>query len=220
MWSTLIVVVVVTVCNALSLRPQTALQPLGWLPLLIGYALLTVYALVRLYKEGVILKRFSVKSGDLSVGVLLGFALLGAAWLVKTRLIPADSVREAWTFQIHALIHSLPAPLPQAALLVPVGVMEEVVWRGFVAQDLKKQLGPRRALPLAAALYAATLLPTVWSMSDPGAGLNPLLVFAALGCGVVWTFLALQTERLVAVTVSHLALIYFVSAPLGVWQVL
>ncbi|HTM44078.1 MAG TPA: CPBP family glutamic-type intramembrane protease [Polyangiaceae bacterium] len=216
----LVVALVLAVCNALSLRPQTALQPLGWLPLLIGYALLTTYALVRLHKEGVLLQRLSIKSGDLSVGVVLGFTLLGTAWLVKTRLIPADSVREAWTWQIHALLHSLPGPLPQAALLVPVGLMEEIVWRGFIAHDLKEQLGRRRALPLAAALYAASLLPTVFTMSDPQAGPNPLLVLAALGCGVVWTFLALQTERLIAVTVSHLALIYFVSAPLGAWQIL
>jgi hypothetical protein len=39
--------------------------------------------------------------------------------------------------------------------------------------------------------------------------MNPLLVTAAVGCGLVWSFLAAQVGRLTPVMISHMAFTYF-----------
>jgi uncharacterized protein len=49
----------------------------------------------------------------------------------------------------------------------------------------------------------------VYSLRDPVAGPNPLLVMAAFGCGLVWTFLAGRFERLLPSIVAHLVFTYF-----------
>jgi hypothetical protein len=51
-------------------------------------------------------------------------------------------------------------------------------------------------------------------LADDTAGLNPLLVLAALGCGICWTYLALRSKRLIAVWASHAAFSYFAAAHL------
>jgi membrane protease YdiL (CAAX protease family) len=46
-------------------------------------------------------------------------------------------------------------------------------------------------------------------LSDPIAGINPLLVTGALGCGLVWSFLAVFRGRLVPVVIAHAVFTYF-----------
>lgn len=216
----LIVTALLTLCNAITLRSATVMQPLYWLPLLVGYAGLCSFALLQWKRNHSLGSRLAVRAGDISIGVVLGLGLLAMSWLIKTRLIPTDSERAAWLFQLQALLGSLQATLPPVAVLFSMALMEEIVWRGLVARSLEEQLGLRRAFPLATLLYAASLLPTVWTLADPMAGPNPLLLLAALGAGVVWTFVALRTRRLVCVMVSHAVFSYFVTSPLGLGQLL
>ena len=84
------------------------------------------------------------------------------------------------------------------------GALSSVLW-GWAAD----RLGSRRGWPLAALLYAVALLPSVYLLSDPSAGLNPLVVIAALGCGIVWSFMASLGGRLAPVIISHMAFTYF-----------
>lgn len=83
------------------------------------------------------------------------------------------------------------------SLLVLIVICEELVWRSMVLGELTERFGTRRAWPLAALCYGLTALPTLYTLRDPLAGLNPLLVTAALGCGIVWSFLASFKGRLV-----------------------
>jgi hypothetical protein len=62
---------------------------------------------------------------------------------------------------------------------------------------------------LLALAYGASMLPTLWLLRDPDAGLNPLLITAAVGCGLIWSFLAAQFGRLAPVIISHMAFTYF-----------
>jgi membrane protease YdiL (CAAX protease family) len=217
-WTTLSTVGLVTAAAALihgfSLRMQTQLQFASWWPLLLGYALLTAFAVRQLHKQGRLAESFTLKGGDLSIGIMLGIGLLAMAWIIKTRLVPAGSPREGWLLQIFIVTGPMFGSTVKTLALVLLAGMEEVVWRGFVAHELSQKLGSRRALPLAAVLYAASLLPTAWTLADPAAGLNPLLVLAALGCGICWTFLALRSHRLIAVWASHAAFSYFAATHL------
>jgi membrane protease YdiL (CAAX protease family) len=55
----------------------------------------------------------------------------------------------------------------------------------------------------AAVLYASAHAPTLWALRDPKAGLNPLLVAAALAAGLVWGAMTRYFERLPPAIVAH-----------------
>ena len=95
-----------------------------------------------------------------------------------------------------------------AALLL-IAAAEEVIWRGMVLDLLSERFGSRRGWILAAFCYALASVPTIYALRDPVAGLNPLLVTAALGCGIIWSFLAARLGRLAPGLFSHLAFTYF-----------
>jgi CAAX protease family protein len=81
--------------------------------------------------------------------------------------------------------------------------MEELSWRGLVYSILEERMGTRRAWPATAVLYAAAHLPTLILLRAPFAGPNPLLVIAALGCGLIWGLLVARTGRLPVAIASH-----------------
>jgi hypothetical protein len=58
-------------------------------------------------------------------------------------------------------------------------------------------------------LYGGATIPTAFGLYHPDAGLNPLLVIAALGCGLVWSFMAARLGRLPPVILSHMTFTYF-----------
>jgi hypothetical protein len=62
---------------------------------------------------------------------------------------------------------------------------------------------PRRAALISSLLYAAAHLPTLFLLRPPGGSLNPLVMLAALGCGLVWSFLVLRTGRLTPAILAH-----------------
>jgi membrane protease YdiL (CAAX protease family) len=78
-----------------------------------------------------------------------------------------------------------------------------------VLDELTQRFGSRRAWPLAAVGYGVTALPTLFTLRDPLAGLNPMLVTAAFGCGIVWSFLASIKGRLLPVIIAHGVFTYF-----------
>jgi len=84
-----------------------------------------------------------------------------------------------------------------------MAVAEELVWRGLVVSLLEERIGSRRAWIWAAVLYGVAHLPTAWALRDPAAGPNPLLVLAAIGCGLVWGGMARRFDRLLPSMFSH-----------------
>jgi membrane protease YdiL (CAAX protease family) len=87
--------------------------------------------------------------------------------------------------------HGLAFLVPTLVLIV---VAEEAVWRGVVARYLMERKGRVRGVVAGAVLYALAHLAT----------LNPLLLAAALGCGLVWGLLYAVTDSLVPPLVCHL----------------
>jgi membrane protease YdiL (CAAX protease family) len=98
-----------------------------------------------------------------------------------------------------------------------LAALEEIVWRGWVLENVREQYGVRAAAPISAAAYALAHVPTAFTLAAEPAGLNPLLVLASLGAGGCWAFLALVLGRLWPVIVSHLVFSYFLASPLPSW---
>ena len=67
-------------------------------------------------------------------------------------------------------------------------------------------------------LYALAHLPTVLLLRDPFAGPNPLVVLAALGCGLVWGLIVARTGRLPVAIFSHALFTWCVAIQFPLWR--
>lgn len=198
--------------HALAFQPSASGTTTLWWWLLGGYGALSLVALHYYWTEGILAQRLAPRAGDLSIGVLLFGVLLLASFVARSALAPSDSVRYAWLYRLYLQLgdpevvqHSL--SLTSVVLLV--AIFEELVWRGLVLDILATRLGSRRGWIVSVLLYAAATLPTAYLLRDPVAGLNPLLPIAAIGAGLVWSFVAARLGRLAPVMVSHMAFSYF-----------
>ena len=209
---TLITVALITAAMAFAFRIDVAGSPWFWVALGMPYLGLAALAVKRLWDEGALVDVLSPRWGDFSLGFATAAILLAASWGARAVLAPAGSTRLAWLFRVYAQIGDTDAlqrsVLYTGALFVIV-VCEELVWRSMVLDELTQRFGTRRAWPLAALCYGVTALPTLFTLRDPLAGYNPLLVTAALGCGIVWSFLASVKGRLLPVLIAHGVFTYF-----------
>lgn len=209
---TLLTMALSTAAMAFAFRLELAGTFWFWVALGVPYLALAALALHKLWDEGTLLDVLAPRWGDLSIGVLVGAILLAASFGARAVLAPAGSTRLAWLFRIYAQIgdsDQVQRSVIYTCMLLVIVVCEELVWRSMVLDELTARFGPRRGWPLAALCYGLTALPTLYTLRDPSAGLNPLLLTAALGCGIVWTFLASLKGRLVPVIIAHGVFTYF-----------
>ena len=209
---TLLTTALITAAMAFAFRLELAGSPGFWAALAVPYALLAALALYKLWDEGTLVDVLSPRWGDLSLGALTAAVLLLASFGARAVLAPAGSTRQAWLLRIYAQIGDsdvVQRSVLYTGLLLFIVVCEELVWRSMVLDELSERFGTRRGWPLAALCYGVTALPTLYTLRAPIAGLNPLLVTAAIGCGIVWTFLASIKGRLLPVIVAHGVFTYF-----------
>jgi membrane protease YdiL (CAAX protease family) len=156
--------------------------------------------------EGFLAEWLTPRWGDFTRGVFGAVGLFAAAWGVTRVLSPVGSPREIWLVSLYGQFGDprvLQAHAPAvAAAVVVAAVAEEIVWRGAVTQLLAERVGSRLAWVWAAALYALALLPTAWALRA-GLGLNPVLVLAAAGAGLVWGGMARAFGGLAPSILSH-----------------
>lgn len=206
------VVAVVTATYAFAFRPELDGTGAFFLSFGLPHALLAAYAVVALRRDGTLAARLTPRFGDLSLGVVVGLLLLLASWAVRAALVPGGTQRTLWLFMLYAKLGD-PEALQRSALLtlslILITFTEELVWRGLVLERLNERLGTRFGWIAAAGLYGIASLPTMYLLRVPGVGWNPLLTFAAFGCGAVWSFLTAQTGRLLPSAISHAAFSYF-----------
>ena len=214
----LIAVLLATAANGLAFQSAHAGQPSFWFILLGAYAMLAVYSLRHLHRNGTLKRRLMPRWGDLTVGALVALALLAGSWFARAQLTPAGSMEQTWLFRIYLQIGDADR-LQQSVLLsgalLTLPVLEEIVWRGHVLELTEKRWGKRAGWPIAALLYAITVTPTIFLLADPIAGKNPLLVVAALGGGLVWSFMATMSGRVFPAMISHMAFSYLSAVQFG-----
>jgi membrane protease YdiL (CAAX protease family) len=209
----LLVCVVVSATSAIAFRPAWFGSVWFWVSLLACYGTLAALAFYRMWDEGLLRQIFALKRGDFSLGVISGLVLLASAWLGQAVITPAGSPQQEWLLYVQLLVGDpmeLRRSLGLTVALLLIAGLEEVVWRYMVLDALMQRLGARRAWPLAALLYGVSLLPTSYTLAGTS-GPNPLLPLAALGCGLVWSFIGRLTGRLPPLIVSHMVFSYFVA---------
>jgi uncharacterized protein len=205
--------VVAAGATAFALRPALAGSTAMWLILGVPYLLLAGLATHGMWQAGT-LDRLRPRWGDLTVGVLVAVVLMFGAWGTRSLVVPLGTDRQAWLWHVYLQLGPSDAIQHSAALtlaILSIATLEELVWRGMVLSRLELRFGQRRAWIFSALLYASVNLPTAFTLADPMAGPNPLLVMAALGCGMFWGFAASLQKRLPPVAISHAVFAYFMA---------
>lgn len=208
----LLCTLVVAAGVAFGVRSDVDSSTLMWGSLLGTHALLSVVAVRKLMQRGALQSLLSFKRGDPSMGIITGMGMLAAGWLVRSAAIPPSSPQHGWLFNIYTQIGDVEGAPALTAMLLAMVLMEELIWRGWVLQELTEHVGLRKAFPLSAVLYAAAQAPTLFTLADDAAGLNPLLVLAALGAGIIWSYLTVSSGRLWPAVFSHAMFSYFGAA--------
>jgi membrane protease YdiL (CAAX protease family) len=169
------------------------------------YAVLAALALRRLHRRGELRLLFRPAYGDVTLGAATAGVLYGCARIAGSILAAHGSPREMWLTWLYLQLGDPDAPgrtLVGVAVFA-VAALEEIVWRGLVMRTQEEVMSPRRAALVSSLLYAAAHLPTLVLLRPPGGMLNPLVVLAALGCGLVWSFLVIRTGRLTPALLAH-----------------
>jgi membrane protease YdiL (CAAX protease family) len=182
---------------------------------------LALLGVVRAKHDGVLGRWLSVRSGDFTRGFAGAAVLFGAAYAFTKVVTPADSPRASWLARVYLQLGDPSTLRKSVALVVPaiivLSVLEEILWRGLVVALLEELVGSRRAWVWAAVVYALAHTPTVWALRDPVAGLNPLVIVAALGAGLVWGGMARRFDRLLPGMFSHVLFDWTVVMMFRLW---
>lgn len=176
-------------------------------------ALLAAVAMFVLSQQGRARQRLAPRWGDLSIGVLGAVALIIVTWAGRTILSPRGVPRQAWLAQVYWFLGD-PGELEErfwTPWLVVLGpIFDEIVWRGWLHDQLAKSMGAVRGWLVTALLYALQTAPTIIALRDPVAGPNPLLFATALGAGLLFGFLTHVTQRAAPAMIAHAFFSYFI----------
>lgn len=212
----LAIVLAVAGTTGLALQPAHAGNWRLWTITLLPYALLAPVALVYLSRKEALKTTFALRGGDTSLGILSGMACVVSGLLFLKHVATPGTATFSWMFQIYAQVGPFQQNGALIALLVVTVCLEELVWRGLVLQALQERVG-QAAIVVSAALYALAQAPTLLALRDPSAGLNPMVMVAALVMGSLWATIASVTGRLAPVALSHIVFTYFMAAPRPAW---
>lgn len=210
----------VTLCAAAIMTGATLPRDGGslfWTFTLSGYCILSALSLVVLYREKRLRDLFRLRGGDLTLGIVTGLVLAGAALFALRYLSPLSGPRGAWLLAVYAQVGDLQTHLGATLGLVGIVIAEELTWRGLVLSQTSKLWSPKKAIPASALLYALAHAPTAATLAVPGLGYNPILVLGALVMGLVWGVMVWFNQRLTPALVCHLVWSYFVASPSPEW---
>jgi membrane protease YdiL (CAAX protease family) len=177
---------VVWFAAAASTEPSGIWQAIGSMAVVLGIAVLLFDR-----SASTALLRPSVRA--VLLGVLVGGLMAAATYLLYPLLTRVFPFIATDTAKLYAAFRA-PSLVVAAVALVPVIVGEELVWRGVVQASLVERLGTSKGVAVAAVIYGLVHVPLG----------SPVLVAAALGCGLVWGALRATTGSLVPTLVSHL----------------
>jgi membrane protease YdiL (CAAX protease family) len=144
-------------------------------------------------------REFTAK--NLLLGILLAAFLYAIFYMgnqvltIASRLFPALLPEPAANIaSVYANLGGLSPALVAFLLFFPIGFGEEIFWRGFVQRRFRERWSARSAFVLTTLLYTGIHVPTG----------NPVLILAALTCGLFWGGFYWARGSLVPVLVSHM----------------
>ena len=217
----IVLVVFVTGLTAYeALLPQRSETLSFWLLAILPATGLGLVAAAWAARDGLLGEWVTPRWGDATRGVLGGIALIACAWGFVRIVMPVGSHREIWLVAFYGEVgdpRRLVAHANAFAVALIVGaIADEILWRGLVTQLLADRVGSRTAWIWAAALYGLAYVPTAWALRI-GGSLDPVLVFAALGGGLVLGGIARVSGRILPGIVAHALFVWGVLMMVPLW---
>jgi membrane protease YdiL (CAAX protease family) len=215
------VTVVIALASSLAFSVDRAGTPSFWAWAVLPGVTVAVLGLLRAHRDGELRDWIRFVWGDPTRGIVSAGLLVGASIAFVHVAAPAGSPRESWMARLY-LQFGDPAALREhavevAAVVIVAATAEEIVWRGLVTRQIAEVVGSRTAWIWAAVLYALAHAPTIYSLRDPVAGPNPVLVLAALALGLVWGAMTRVFGRLMPAILSHVAFDWCVIMMFRLW---
>ncbi|MFO0740717.1 MAG: CPBP family intramembrane glutamic endopeptidase [Labilithrix sp.] len=215
------IVVAVAVASHLAFAESRAGTRWVFISMAIPTVVLAIIGIVRAFQDGVVKDWIAVKGGDFTRGFASAAILFGGSYVFSKYVTPPTSPQAVWLARLYDQIGD-PAELRKnvgtvVIALVIMAAAEELLWRGFVTSLLEEKFGSRRAWVYAAILYALAHLPTAWQLKGATGGPNPVVIFAALGCGLLWGFMARRFGRLLPSFFSHVLFDWTVLMMFRLW---
>lgn len=159
----------------------------------IGAAAIALGIAALVFDGAALAKSLGLRPRLVLLGAGVGGAMAAATWAVY----PLFSGVAPFVARDTALLYSAfraPSPVAVALAFLPVIFGEELVWRGVVQAALARRFGLYGGAVLAALAYALAHAPLG----------SPVLVLAALACGLCWSALRAATGSLVPALVAHI----------------
>ena len=125
-------------------------------------------------------------------GAAVGAAMTAATYALFPLVVRFAPSSGRQAERLYASFGSL-SPVLAVALLAPIIIGEELVWRGIVQRASVRHAGTVAGVLIAAALYA---------VGHAAVG-SALLVVVAFGCGLIWSTLRALTGDLIAPLAAH-----------------
>ena len=215
------ITVVIALASSIAFSVERSGKTSFWAWIVLPNVAVAVLGLLRAHRDGELRGWLRFVWGDPTRGIVSAALLVGGAIAFVHVVAPAGSARESWMARLY-LQFGDPTTLREHALEVAAAVIvaataEEIVWRGLVTRQIAEITGSRTAWIWAAVLYALAHAPTAYALRDPVAGLNPVLVVAALALGLVWGAMARTSGRLMPAILSHVAFDWCVIMMFRLW---
>lgn len=188
-----------------AFAPSNAGHRSALIPLALSYALLSALGIERLRRRGKLAQHLKPHRGDLTLGALLAALIYGLASATTLFISSQMKPQTAWIMRLYLQLgeRSDVDTLWLGAAVFGIAALEEMSFRGLLMDALADVLSPARAVIVCAVLFALAHTPTLFLLSDPYAGPNPLLVAAGFFCSLVWGFLVLRYKRLTPALFCH-----------------
>jgi uncharacterized protein len=203
--------IVVSILLAFGLwHVMFVLRPFNFWMMMTGSTVLL--AAVSLWRGGIPCRMEELNSRNVMKGLAAAAVLYGIFWLGHAALAWAEEHTSLLPHRVEQLdaIYAnrdmASSWLVALVLFFPIGFGEEVFWRGFVQRGFQGRWGKPSSFLLCVALYTAV----------HGSTGNPVLILAALMCGLFWSGLYWYSGSLVPVIISHMVWdpLIFVIAPI------
>lgn len=218
----LLLVLLPAATMSFAFQLTNASKPLVIWSIALPYALLAGIAIARMWKDGELAQKLKPRSGDLAKGAFVAMLLYLGAVAGTYLLSPSGTAREQWLVRLYLQIGDPELfqrhVVPMSLLVAGVAALEEIAWRGLGFDLVERTWGTRRAFSIVTGLYGLAHVPSLIVLAVPGVGWNPLLFLAAVGCGIVWTFLVAKTGRLTIAVFSHALFTWLVTVQFPLWQ--
>ncbi len=211
-WLVLVVTLATSAAVFQAFRPDNAGQMSMLLSLGSVYVVFTIITVLWMRHRGEEKSKLTPHRGDVTFGAIIAVGMYLLATGVHILLTSRGSPKEAWLIRVYVQIGDpeMNARFFVGPIIFAVAAMEELVWRGLVLGALRDRLSNNVALLSCTALYGLSHASTLYLLRDPYIGLNPLVMMAALGCGLIWGWIAFKLDRLALSMIAHALFIWAV----------